>query len=122
MLPHNLTFWDLHEEELQSESVKVIQWHGFFSIVLITICCIFAIISTAGKSLIIYFILDGLTNPSFTDFQYYFYMNVLGLSNRTFALIQLVSFICAIFGVLTYEAFLKGVEVRMLLGSVVLLY
>ena len=47
----------MHEEELQSESVKVIQWHGFFSIVLITICCIFAIISTSGKSLIIYFIL-----------------------------------------------------------------
>ena len=65
--------------------------------------------------LIIYFILDGLTNPSFTDFQYFFYMNVLGLSNRTFALIQLVSFIFAIFGVLVYEAILKDVEVRTIL-------
>jgi hypothetical protein len=65
--------------------------------------------------LIIYFILDGLTNPSFTDFQYFFYMNVLGLSNKIFALIQLVSFIFAIFGVVFYEAFLKGVEVRTIL-------
>jgi len=65
--------------------------------------------------LIIYFILDGLTNPSFTDFQYFFYMNVLGLSNKLFALIQLVSFIFAIFGVVFYEAFLKAVEVRTIL-------
>lgn len=65
--------------------------------------------------LVIYFILDGLTNPSFTDFQYFFYMNVLGLSNKIFALIQLVSFIFAIFGVVFYEAFLKAVEVRTIL-------
>lgn len=65
--------------------------------------------------LIIYFILDGLTNPSFTDFQYFFYMNVLGLSNKLFALIQLVSYIFAIFGVVLYEALLKGVEVRTIL-------
>jgi len=42
-------------------------------------------------------------------------MNVLGLSNKIFALIQLASFIFAIGGVIVYEAFLKGVEVRTIL-------
>ena len=46
--------WNLN---FPNESVQVIQWHGFFSILLICLCCTFAIISTAGKSMIIYFIL-----------------------------------------------------------------
>ena len=49
------TAWNL--EFPMDESVQVIQWHGFFSILLICFCCTFAIISTAGKSLIIYFIM-----------------------------------------------------------------
>ena len=44
-------------DELQDESVHVIQWHGFFSIILIGFLSIFAIISTVGKSMIIYFII-----------------------------------------------------------------
>ena len=47
--------WDF--ETLENESVTVIKWHGFFSVILICLCCIFAIISTSGKSMIIYFIL-----------------------------------------------------------------
>ena len=52
-------FGDFKAEELQlqSEAVKVIQWHGFFSILLISFCSALAVISTAGKSMIIYFIL-----------------------------------------------------------------
>ena len=52
-------FGDFKAEELQlqSEAVKVIQWHGFFSILLICFCSTIAVISTAGKSMIIYFIL-----------------------------------------------------------------
>ena len=48
--------WSIKEEELQSESLKVIQWHGLLSILFICFCSACAIISTAGKSLIIYFI------------------------------------------------------------------
>ena len=53
------SFGDFKAEELhlQSEAVKVIQWHGFFSILLICFCSTIAVISTAGKSMIIYFIL-----------------------------------------------------------------
>ena len=46
--------WSL---DFPNESVKIIHWHGFFSIILICLCSAFAIISTAGKSTIIYFIL-----------------------------------------------------------------
>ena len=41
----------------EDESVKVIQWHGLFSILLIIFCSILGIISTSGKSMIIYYIL-----------------------------------------------------------------
>ena len=55
MTTPNLTGnWSL---DFPNESVKVIQWHGFFSILLICFCSAFAIITTAGKSMIIYFIL-----------------------------------------------------------------
>ena len=53
-MSQNIT-WDL--ESLTDESVQVIQWHGFWSIILICFCCAFAIISTAGKGMIIYYIL-----------------------------------------------------------------
>ena len=55
MTTPNLTGnWSL---DFPNESVKVIQWHGFYSVLLICFCSAFAIISTAGKSMIIYFIL-----------------------------------------------------------------
>ena len=59
MAASNFTWddWDWEENDLQSESIKVIQWHGFFSILLIIVCSALAIISTASKSLIIYYVL-----------------------------------------------------------------
>ena len=48
---------NIDEFNLTDESVKVIQWHGFFSILLIILCTTCALISTCGKSMIIYFIL-----------------------------------------------------------------
>ena len=55
MTSPNTTTWSLDDNP--NEAVKVIQWHGFFSVLLICFCSAFAIISTAGKSMIIYFIL-----------------------------------------------------------------
>jgi len=40
---------------------------------------------------------------------------VIGVSKFVFAMIFLVGFVCAFFGVLIYEAFLKEVEVRTVL-------
>ena len=39
---------------------------------------------------VLYFILDGITSPSFSDFTYFFLMNVVGVSKFIFAMITLV--------------------------------
>jgi len=40
--------------------------------------------------IVLYFILDGLTSPSFGDFSYFFLMNVVGVSKFMFAMIVLI--------------------------------
>lgn len=40
--------------------------------------------------IVIYFLLDGFTNPSFADFSYFFLMNVIGISKFMFAMITLI--------------------------------
>ena len=56
--------------------------------------------------------MDGITNPSFTDFSYFFLLNVVGVSKFMFAMIALIGQVCSIIGVLIYENFLKKTEVR----------
>jgi len=65
--------------------------------------------------LVIFFILDGLTNPSFADFTYFFLMNVIGISKFMFAMIALIAQVCQVIGVILYEKLLKNVEVRTVL-------
>lgn len=62
--------------------------------------------------LVIYFLLDGITNPSFSDFSYFFLLNIVGVSKFMFAMIALIGQVCSIIGVLIYENFLKTTEVR----------
>ena len=62
--------------------------------------------------IVIYFLLDGLTTPSFGDYSYYFMMDVIGVSKFMFAIIALVGQLCAVIGVIIYERFLKHWEVR----------
>jgi hypothetical protein len=40
--------------------------------------------------LVIYFVVDGLTNPSFADYSYYFMMDVLGISKFFYAMLALI--------------------------------
>jgi len=40
--------------------------------------------------IVIYFLLDGFTNPSFADFSYFFLLNVIGVSKFMFAMITLI--------------------------------
>lgn len=65
--------------------------------------------------LIIYFILDGLTNPSFNDFTYFFYLKVIGISKFMYAMLTLFGQVSQVIGVIFFEKFLKNVEVRWLL-------
>lgn len=39
---------------------------------------------------VLYFLIDGITNPSFADFSYFFLMNVVGVSKFMFAMITLI--------------------------------
>lgn len=65
--------------------------------------------------LLIYFVLDGITNPSFQDFFFYYILNELGVSKFLFAMIFLVGYVFAVFGVVLYEVALKEKEVRFIL-------
>ena len=65
--------------------------------------------------IVIYFLLDGLTNPSFADFSYFFLMNVIGISKFMFAMITLIGQVCSVIGVIIYTVFLRKVEVRWVL-------
>ena len=64
---------------------------------------------------VIYFLVDGLTNPAFGDYSYFFMMNIIGVSKFMFAIITLIGSICSIIGVLIYNIFLKNSEVRTIL-------
>jgi Na+/melibiose symporter-like transporter len=65
--------------------------------------------------LVIFFILDGLINPDFQSFTYFFRICVIGISKAIIAIITLLGQVSIIFGVLLYEQFLKLVEVRWLI-------
>jgi hypothetical protein len=60
-------------------------------------------------------VLDGITNPSFQDFFFYYILNELGVSKFLFAMIFLVGYVFAVFGVVLYELALKEKEVRFIL-------
>lgn len=62
--------------------------------------------------LIIYFLIDGFTSPSFSDFTYFFLMNVVGISKFMYAMMTLIGQVCQVIGVLMYNQFLKNIEVR----------
>ena len=62
--------------------------------------------------IVIYFIIDGLTNPDFSDFTYFFLLNVIGVSKFMFAMLALIGQIASVIAVMIYEKFLKSVEVR----------
>lgn len=64
---------------------------------------------------VFYFLVDGVTNPSFSDYSYFFLMNVIGVSKFMFSIITLIGQLCGIIGVVIYEAFLKRAEVRIII-------
>ena len=51
-------------------------------------------------------------NPSFSEFSYFFMMNVIGVSKFLFSVLVLVGQICHVFGALIYKAFFRGVDTR----------
>ena len=62
--------------------------------------------------LIIFFIVKALMNPTFSEFTYFFLLNVVGISKFMFALLVLIAQICHVIGALVYKAWCRGVDTR----------
>ena len=53
----NISFQDLEIINFEDQNVHVLQWHGYFSMLLICFLCICVIANTSGKILIAWYIL-----------------------------------------------------------------
>lgn len=58
--------------------------------------------------------MTALLNPTFSEFTYFFLMDVIGVSKFIFAVVVLVGQICHIIGALMYKSFCRDVEARWL--------
>ena len=68
--------------------------------------------------IVIFFVSLAILNPSFSEFSYFFLLNVIGISKFMFSLLVLIGQICHIFGALIYKAFCRNVDTRtMVLAS-----
>ena len=61
---------------------------------------------------VIFFLALAILNPSFSEFSYFFLLNVIKISKFMFSLLVLIGQICHIFGALIYKAFCRNVETR----------
>lgn len=66
-------------------------------------------------SIVIFFILYGLLNPSFEEFTYYFLLNEIKISKFIFSLLALLGQICHIIGALIYKAWCRNVDYRIMI-------
>jgi len=62
--------------------------------------------------LVIFFIVKGILNPTFSEFSYFFLLNVIRISKFMFALLILIGQLCHVLGALTYKAFCRSVDTR----------
>jgi len=69
---------------------------------------------------VIFFLALALINPSFSEFTYFFLLNVIKISKFMFSLLVLIGQICHVIGALVYKAWCRNVETRtMVLLSIV---
>jgi len=59
-----------------------------------------------------YFVLCGLVTPSFSDFWYFFQMEVVQFSRSTYALLTLLGYISLGLGTLLFNSYFKEFEIR----------
>jgi|LauGreDrversion4_2_1035121.scaffolds.fasta_scaffold198412_2 Na+/melibiose symporter-like transporter len=62
-----------------------------------------------------FFLLSGLTVPTFSDINYYFVLNVVKFSKFTVSMLSIVGYISLLGGVIMYNKWLKQWEIRTLL-------
>ena len=59
-----------------------------------------------------YILLTGLLVPTFDSFQYYFLLDVVGISKFTFSMLTMLTFACFLLGTQLYNKFFKDQEYR----------
>ena len=62
--------------------------------------------------LVIFFILLATINPAFSEFSYFFLLDVIGISKFMFSMLVLIGQLCHIVGALIYKAFCRNVDTR----------
>ena len=64
---------------------------------------------------VVIFILSlALLNPTFSDFSYFFLLNVVGISKFMFSLLVLLGQICNVIGAIFYKAFCRNIDTRIM--------
>lgn len=61
---------------------------------------------------IIFFMIMGCSIPNFTDFLYYYQIEVTGFTQLEYSLLQVLSYMTLFVSTFLYSAFLKGWETR----------
>lgn len=61
---------------------------------------------------VIFFLSLALLNPTFSEFSYFFLLNVIGISKFMFSLLVLIGQICHVIGAIVYKAFCRNVDTR----------
>eukprot|EP00347_Sterkiella_histriomuscorum_P010122 403377520 len=61
---------------------------------------------------VLYFFLCGCLMPSFSDFAYYFQLNIIQFSKSTYSALQIIGFFALFLGTLMYNKYFKDVETR----------
>lgn len=61
---------------------------------------------------LLYFVLNGIMSPSFSQFSYFFMLNIAHVTKFQFAMFGVISKFCHILGTIYYKAYLKNVETR----------
>ena len=59
-----------------------------------------------------YILLSGLLVPTFDSFQYFFLLDVVGISKFTFSMLTMLTFACFLVGTQLYNRFFKEKEYR----------
>ena len=62
--------------------------------------------------MLMYILLSGLLVPTFDSFQYFFLLDVVGISKFTFSMLTMLTFACFLVGTQLYNRFFKEKEYR----------
>lgn len=98
------------------DSLASQQPEGFYAKLRLNISQIISAIKMPEIYLVIlYFVFSGLTSPDFSDFSYYFMLNVIKLSKFQYSMLGLIGSFTGVLGTIYFEKYLKDIEVRTLI-------